>query len=120
MAGIKEKTVREAIAYRRSVRAYTDEALDDEKVKDCIYQATLAPTSSNLQLWEFYHVTDKQKCEEIAKACFNQVAARTANQLVVVVADETSGAVEQKPIIPICPMHFERPIHFILLKKKWY
>ena len=85
MAGIKEKTVREAIAYRRSVRAYTDEALDDEKVKDCIYQATLAPTSSNLQLWEFYHVTDKQKCEEIAKACFNQGAAKTANQLVVVV-----------------------------------
>ena len=62
MAGIKEKTVREAIAYRRSVRAYTDESLDDDKVKDCIQQATFAPTSSNLQLWEFYHVTDKEKC----------------------------------------------------------
>ena len=86
MAGIKEKTVREAIAYRRSVRAYTGEALDDDKVKDCIQQATLAPTSSNLQLWEFYHVTDKEKCKEIAKACFNQGAAKTANQLVVVVA----------------------------------
>ena len=68
------------------MRAYTDEALDDDKVKDCIQQATLAPTSSNLQLWEFYHVTDKEKCKEIAKACFNQGAAKTANQLVVVVA----------------------------------
>ena len=77
MAGIKEKTVREAIAYRRSVRAYTDESLDDDKVKDCIQQATFAPTSSNLQLWEFYHVTDKEKCKEIAKACFNQGAAKT-------------------------------------------
>ena len=86
MARIKEKTVREAIAYRRSVRAYTDEDLDDNKVKDCIQQATLAPTSSNLQLWEFYHVTDREKCREIAKACFNQGAAKTANQLVVVVA----------------------------------
>ena len=85
MAGIKEKTVREAIAYRRSVRAYTDEALDDDIVKDCIQQATLAPTSSNLQLWEFYHVTNKEKCKEIAKACFNQGAAKTADQLVVVV-----------------------------------
>ncbi len=119
MAWIKEKTVREAIAYRRSVRAYTDEALADEKVKDCIYQATLAPTSSNLQLWEFYHVTDKQKCEEIAKACFNQGAAKTANQLVVVVARRDCGAVEQKPISTICPMHFERPMHFVLFKKKW-
>ena len=66
MAILNEKTVREAIDYRRSVRAFTDEELDDEKVKDCIYQATLAPTSSNLQLWEFYHVTDPAVCREIS------------------------------------------------------
>ena len=53
-----EKTVREAIAYRRSVRVYDPEQpIDPTIVKDCIQQATLAPTSSNLQLWEFYHIT---------------------------------------------------------------
>ena len=55
-----QKTVQEAIAYRRSVRVYDpDQSIDSEIVKECIRQATLAPTSSNLQLWEFYHVTQK-------------------------------------------------------------
>ncbi|MBD1262073.1 nitroreductase family protein [Maribacter polysiphoniae] len=81
-----EKTVTEAIAYRRSVRIYKDDvALDDEKVKQCLVNASLAPTSSNMQLWEFYHVTDKTKLKALAKACFDQPAAKTAQQLVVVV-----------------------------------
>ncbi|SDS01748.1 Nitroreductase [Formosa sp. Hel1_31_208] len=80
-----EKTVTEAINYRRSTRVYTDEPIDTEKVKQCLYNASLAPTSSNLQLWEFYHVTDKTILDKLATACFNQNAAKTAQQLVVVV-----------------------------------
>lgn len=85
MAILKEKTVSEAVSYRRSVRVFTNEPLDDEKVTSCLELASLAPTSSNLQLWEFYHVTDKDKKKEIAASCFNQSAAKTAQQLVVVV-----------------------------------
>ncbi|EAR01512.1 nitroreductase family protein [Maribacter sp. HTCC2170] len=82
-----EKTVTEAIHYRRSVRIYKEDIeLDDEKVRQCLVNASLAPTSSNLQLWEFYHVTDKAKLKALAKACFDQPAAKTAKQLVVVVA----------------------------------
>ena len=81
-----EKTVSEAIAYRRSTRVYKDTPIDTDKVKQCLVNATLAPTSSNLQLWEFYHVTDKSKLKQLAEACFNQSAAKTAQQLVVVVA----------------------------------
>ncbi|WP_299364427.1 nitroreductase family protein [Winogradskyella sp.] len=80
-----EKTVSEAIAYRRSTRVYKDISIDAEKVKQCLVNASLAPTSSNLQLWEFYHVTDKESLKLLAKACFNQSAAKTAQQLVVVV-----------------------------------
>lgn len=79
------KTVTEAIAYRRSTRVYEDTNIDTEKVKQCLYNASLAPTSSNLQLWEFYHVTDESKINQLAKACFNQNAAKTAKQLVVIV-----------------------------------
>ena len=81
-----EKTVSEAIGYRRSVRVYKEEAIDPEKVKACIANAVLAPTSSNLQLWEFYQVTDPDIKARIVHACMNQPAARTAQQLVVVVA----------------------------------
>ena len=80
-----EKTVSEAIAYRRSTRVYKDESIDSEKVKQCLINASLAPTSSNLQLWEFYHVIDKERLKALATACFNQNAAKTAQQLVVVV-----------------------------------
>ncbi len=84
---MSEKTVSEAISYRRSVRIFKEaETLDTEKVKSCIENATLAPTSSNLQLWEFYHITNPETIKKLTYACLNQNAAKTAKQLVVVVA----------------------------------
>ena len=63
----KEKTVSQAIDYRRSVRVYDPECpLDAEKVKQCLQQAALAPNSSNMQLWEFIHITDKGLIKDIA------------------------------------------------------
>jgi nitroreductase len=80
-----EKTVTEAIKYRRSVRNYKEEPIDPDRVKACIENAVLAPTSSNLQLWEFYQVTDPGVKAKIVRACMDQPAAATARQLVVVV-----------------------------------
>jgi len=82
----QEKTVSEAIHYRRSVRIYDNEkAIDKTIVKKCIKLASLAPNSSNMQLWEFYHITSKDIIDKIAPFCFNQNAAKTAQQLVVFV-----------------------------------
>lgn len=82
----QEKTVSEAIHYRRSVRIYDNEkSIDKTIVKKCIEQASLAPNSSNMQLWEFYHITSKDIIDKIAPFCFNQNAAKTAQQLVVFV-----------------------------------
>lgn len=80
-----EKSVADAIAYRRSTRVYKPIDIDTEKVQQCVKNATLAPNSSNLQLWEFYHITDTDKLKAISKACFNQNAAKTANQMLVIV-----------------------------------
>lgn len=83
---MSEKTVREALAHRRSVRNYDDQSpIDSTVVKECIVQATMAPSSSNMQLWEFYHIVSPEVLKQVAKACFNQPAAKTAQQLVVVV-----------------------------------
>jgi nitroreductase len=79
-----DKTATEAIHYRRSTRVYKDEPIDTEKVKHFLMNAALAPSSSKLQFWEFYHFTDKATLTELAKVCFNQSAAKTAQQLVVV------------------------------------
>lgn len=78
-------TIEEAIRYRRSVRHYQATPIDSEKVKHCLQLATWAPNSSNMQLWEFYHVTHPEKLKHLAAACLNQKTAATAQQLVVFV-----------------------------------
>ena len=90
------KTVSEAIKYRRSVRKYLDTDLNEEKVKNCIKNATLAPNSSNMQLWEFYHITDKKVLSQLSKACFNQNAAKTAVNMVVFVTRRDKWKVRAK------------------------
>ena len=70
---------------RRSVRRYKKTDINYDDVKDSIHHASLAPNSSNLQLWEFYHVTSEELMNKISEACFDQPAARTANQFVVIV-----------------------------------
>ena len=73
------------VRIRRSVRRYKKTEINDDDVKDSILHASLAPNSSNLQLWEFYHVTSEKLMNRISEACFNQPAARTASQFVVIV-----------------------------------
>jgi nitroreductase len=78
-------TFEEIIHHRRSVRQYKKMPIDTEKVKHCIELATLAPNSSNMQLWEFYHITNPEILKKIAVACLNQQSATTAQQMVVFV-----------------------------------
>ncbi|CAN1571372.1 NfnB Nitroreductase [Spirosomataceae bacterium] len=78
-------TFDEIVNYRRSVRHYKNIPIDSDKVKHCIEQATLAPNSSNMQLWEFVHVTNPEILKKLAVACLGQQAATTAQQMVVFV-----------------------------------
>lgn len=78
-------TFSEIVNYRRSVRQYKPLAIDPEVVKRCLELATLAPNSSNMQLWEFYHITNPVIIKRLAIACLNQGAATTAQQMVVFV-----------------------------------
>jgi len=75
----------EIINYRRSVRHYKNLPIDTEKVKHCIELATLAPNSSNMQLWEFYQITNPEILKNLSVACLNQESATTAQQMVVFV-----------------------------------
>ena len=60
----------EVLNYRRSVRVYDKEKeIDIEKVKHCLELATLAPNSSDMQLWEFYHITQPELMAKVSRAC---------------------------------------------------
>ena len=51
--------LKEMLAHRRAIRVYDKtKHIDTERVADCLRLAQLAPTSSNMQLWECYHITD--------------------------------------------------------------
>jgi nitroreductase len=78
-------TLEEIINFRRSVRHYTNLPIDSEKVKHCLELAALAPNSSNMQLWAFYHITSPEILKELSVACLNQKSATTAQQMVVFV-----------------------------------
>jgi nitroreductase len=90
----------EVLNFRRSVRRYiTDKDLDTEKVKHCLELSTLAPNSSNMQLWEFYHITNREMIDKLARASFDQPAVSTANQLVVFVTRQDLHRRRSKQII---------------------
>ena len=72
--------------HRRAVRRYSKvNRIDTEKVQHCLELAQLAPTSSNLQLWEAYHIINPQVLSQIGEACLNQWSAMTAQEIIVFV-----------------------------------
>jgi len=74
------------VASRRSVRQYDATPVPESVIRDAIDAGLIAPTSSNLQQTEFYWVRSREKKTRLVEACFSQPAAKTAQELVVVVA----------------------------------
>ena len=102
-------TFEEILNHRRAVRNYApDKELDTQKVKHCIELATLAPSSSNMQLWEFYHITNSETIQKLAVACLGQSAVTTAKQLVIVVARQDLHKKRAKEIIDFERGNIER------------
>ncbi len=79
-------TLAEILHRRRSVRRYdADQVLDSDTVRQCLQLAQLEPSNSNMQLYEFYHVTDRTVLRRLAIACLGQAQAASAQQMVVFV-----------------------------------
>ena len=79
-------TFDDIIQFRRSNRKfYPDQPIPKEVLHKALRHASLAPNSSNMQLWEFHWVQDEEKKKKLVHACLNQSAARTAQELVVIV-----------------------------------
>lgn len=83
---INAEEFEKVVKSRRSVRVFKDTPIPEDVVNKCLDLALLAPNSSNLQPWEFYWVRNKEKKQQLVKACFSQPAAKTAQELIVVVA----------------------------------
>ncbi len=77
---------RSIVHSRRSVRSFLPDAVPERVLQDIIDLSLLAPSSSNLQPWEFHWVKDSDKKSQLIEACFSQPAAKTAAELIVIVA----------------------------------
>ena len=83
---IDVENFRKVIESRRSVRKFSQQSIPSEVLDACLDLALLAPNSSNLQPWSFYVVQQPAKKKRLIKACLNQLAAKTAAELIVCVA----------------------------------
>lgn len=88
---------------RRAVRRFTPEPIPEAVLERCLDLALLAPNSSNLQPWEFYVVRSEPLRTQLAFACMNQNAARTAPVLIVVVGRTQSWRVHAAEILAQWP-----------------
>lgn len=77
---------KQALKARRAVREYDGKPIPEDVMRDCLCDAILAPSSSNLQTYELYWIRNPEKKSAVAEACLGQLAATTAGELVVVVA----------------------------------
>lgn len=84
--GIDIENFKKIVQSRRSVRKFTDKAIPNDVLDECLDLALLAPNSSNLQPWTFYVVQNPAKKKQLVKACLGQLAAKTAAELIVCVA----------------------------------
>ena len=71
---------------RRSVRRYADSAVPEEAMRSAFRSAHLAPSSNNLQPWEFHWVRpDSPLRAKAVEACLSQPAAATSAELVFLI-----------------------------------
>lgn len=89
----------QVVEKRRSVRKYTKTVVPDPVIERALDAALLAPNSSNLQTWQFFWVSSESKRQELAEACLRQNAARTAQHLLVVVADRSRWKKTQQALL---------------------
>ncbi len=80
-----------AIKGRRSVRAYKDTDVEEDKLTKVLEAARLSPSASNRQEWKFIVVKDKETRKRLAAAAFNQGFVAEAPVVIVACATEAKA-----------------------------
>jgi len=62
----------DVIQKRHSIRSFTDQPVEDEKLQKILETANLAPSAGNLQAYEIYVVTDAKKRDGLSCAALAQ------------------------------------------------
>ncbi|MBT2693841.1 nitroreductase family protein [Bacillus sp. ISL-55] len=83
-----ETSLATVIRERRSVRKYNpDVKISQEEILDILKEATLAPSSSNLQPWRFLVIQDEETKKELRTIANNQEQVETSSAVIAVLGD---------------------------------
>ena len=72
---------------RKSVRSFTEQAIDEEIVQEILTAATMAPTAGNQQLYTIIRVNDQSKLDRLVVSCDNQPFIAKGKLVLVFCAD---------------------------------
>lgn len=72
---------------RRSIRAYTDQPVEEEKILQLLESARVAPSGSNTQPWHFIIVKEESSRRKLSELSHNQKWMFSAPIFIVCVAD---------------------------------
>jgi nitroreductase len=76
----------EAIRSRRSIRAYGERAVEQDKLRQVLEAGRLAPSGNNRQDWTFVVVRDASRRRDLVRACRGQKFIAEAPVVIVVCA----------------------------------
>lgn len=83
------KNLSALIRERRSVRKYDPEFnIPKQEIVDILKEATLAPSSSNLQPWKFIVIQDQETKKELRAIANNQEQVETSSAVIAVLGDK--------------------------------
>lgn len=78
----------EVIRERHSVRKYDPNyKISKEEIEEILTEATLAPSSSNLQPWKFIVIQDQETKKELRGIAYNQEQVETSSAVIAVLGD---------------------------------
>ena len=92
---------KKVIDSRRSVRVFKEDPVPDDVIKKALNDGFKAPNSSNLQPWKFIWVKSENKRERLSKLCFSQRGAKTAQHLIICVAQTNTWKKNCKKILEV-------------------
>ncbi|WP_391204518.1 nitroreductase family protein [Psychrobacillus sp. L4] len=84
----KYTSLSEIIHERKSVRKFDPSfEISREEITAMLSEATLAPSSSNLQPWRFMIIQDQDTKKKVREYSFNQAQLETASAIIAVIGD---------------------------------
>jgi nitroreductase len=86
----------EVIKRRRSVRAFTPQAVEAEKLARVLEAANAAPSAGNLQGYEIFRISDRQRRGELARAALGQSFVAEAPVALVFCANPARSAAKYR------------------------